>query len=778
MSILIRIVWRTLLGFLALLLVFGTAGIVYLESTLPSVETLKDIRLQVPLRVFTREGQLIAEFGEERRTPIALDQVPQTFIHAILATEDRRFYEHRGVDLRGLIRASFHLLSNASLKQGGSTITMQVARNFFLSRQKTFARKLSEILLAFKIEQELSKDDILTLYLNKIYFGKRAHGIAAAADIYYGCTVDRLSLDQMAMLAGLPQAPSSINPFHDPAAAYKRRKHVLERMLAYQFISEQDYLAAVDAPLPTPSRNRSTEIEAPYVAEMVRQVLFSRYGEALYEGGYEVYTTIDGTQQTMANLALRRALLEYDQRHGYRKTPHHFNLSKHKSAEQELLAWGEQLKRLPTYPGLLPGVVIRVDDQSIAVLLQDGRYIDIPWKGLSWARLQAKHHQKGPKPEKPSDIVAMGDVIYTQSDGTGSWKMSQVPEVGGALVALDPKKGAILALVGGFDYSLSPFNRVTQAERLPGSNFKPFLYAAALNEGYTLASVINDAPVIYTDPTTGVTWQPKNDSKKFYGPTRLRLSLTRSQNLATVRLLRAIGVETLISFAKRFGFKAEKLPPYLSLALGTAQVTPLEMATAYCVFANGGHKVEPYFIKTIKDYKGNLIYETPEPQPVPVISPSIAFLITSALQDAIQHGTGQRAKSLGRKDLAGKTGTTNDWLDAWYSGYNPDIVATAFVGFDAPRSLKEYGSMAALPMWMYFMEAALKNKSDRPLIPPPGILSLKIDPNTGLAAQPGQENAIYEFFAKETQPHRTPLSEEDKGVESAPGIVPPLESLF
>ncbi|MBP6103769.1 MAG: penicillin-binding protein 1A [Gammaproteobacteria bacterium] len=785
MNMLFRIVWRALLGCLCLALVLGTLGVIYLESTLPSVEVLKDIRLQVPLKVFTREGQLIAEFGEERRTPIALDQVPKTFIHAILATEDRRFYEHRGVDLRGLARASFHLLTNASLKQGGSTITMQVARNFFLSRQKTFARKLSEILLAFKIEQELSKDDILALYLNKIYFGKRAYGIAAAANIYYGCTVNHLTLDQMAMLAGLPQAPSSINPLHDPAAAYKRRKHVLERMLAYQFISEKEFAGAVDAPLPTQSQGRSTEVEAPYLAEMVRQALFARFGEALYEGGYEVYTTIDGAQQTMANAALRRALLEYDQRHGYRKTPYHFHLSTHKTAEQELLAWRQQLKAIPTYNGLLPGIVMRVEDQKIAVLLQDGRYIDIPWKGLSWARLQGKNNQRGHAPQKPSDVVVMGDVIYADTDESGTWKMSQVPQVGGALVALAPKNGAILALVGGFDYSLSPFNRVTQAERLPGSNFKPFLYAAALNEGYTLASVINDAPVVYTDPITGVTWRPQNNTKKFYGPTRLRVSLMRSQNIATVRLLRAIGVEKLIAFATRFGFKAEKLPPYLSLALGTAQVTPLDLAATYCVFANGGHRIEPYFITTIKDYQGKLIYEAPKPQPVPAISPSIAFLMTSALQDAIQHGTGQRAKSLGRKDLAGKTGTTNEWLDAWYSGYNPDIMTTAWVGFDEPRSLKEYGATAALPMWMYFMEAALKNKPDRPLIPPPGIVSVKIDPDTGLAAQPGQKNAIYEFFMENARPgRRTQIDpqittdHEDNAVDTAPGIVPPMESLF
>ncbi len=749
---LFRIVRRALVGTVALFIVFAITTVLYFRSTLPSVEILKDMRLQVPLKVFSNDGKLIAEFGEGRRTPIALNQIPKDLINAVLATEDWRFYEHPGVDLRGLIRATVSLLAHPSLKQGGSTITMQVARNFFLSRKKTFSRKLSEMLLAFKIENELSKDEILELYLNKIYFGKRAYGIAAAAEVYYGTTVDALTLDQIAMLAGLPQAPSTINPLHDPDAAYKRRKHVLERMLSLHFINEAQYKTAIDAPLPTQYHGHAIEIEAPYVAEMVRQELFAHYGESIYTLGYEVYTTIDSQQQFAANQALKRALLEYDQRHGYRKTKIHFGLSRQKTPEQELSNWISQLKEIPAFGDMLPGVVMQVAHQHISILLQNGRYIDIPWSGLSWARPQLKNYKLGALPKTPAEIVTIGDVIYAQQMPSQSWQMVQIPEAAGALVALEANSGAILALVGGFDYRLSNFNRVTQAERQPGSNIKPFLYAAALADGYTLASVINDAPIVYTDPITRVTWRPQNDSKKFYGPTRLRVSLTRSQNMVTIRLLQAIGVQKFLNFVEQLGFDRAKFPPYLSTALGAAQVTPLEMASGYCVFANGGNRVVPNLIKKIQDYQGNLIYEAPPPSDMPTLNPHVAFLITSALQDAIQNGTGRRAKSLGRTDLAGKTGTTNDWMDAWYSGYNRDIVATAWVGFDEPRTLKEYGAMAALPMWMYFMEATLKGKPEHTLTPPAGIVSVKIDPNTGLLAGEGQNNTVYEFFSENNLP--------------------------
>jgi penicillin-binding protein 1A len=785
METLFQIIRRSLLGTLALLVVLGIIAVLYLESTLPSVDMLKEMRLAVPLKIYANDGKLISEFGEERRTPIPLNQVPKDLIHAVLATEDRRFYEHPGVDFRGLLRAAVTLLTSSSIKQGGSTITMQVARNIYLTRQKTFVRKLSEILLALKIEKGLTKDEILELYLNKIYFGKRAYGIASAAAVYYGTTVDKLSLDQMAMLAGLPQAPSSINPLHDPDAAFKRRKHVLERMLSYDFITADQFKAAVDAPLPTKSHANTPEIDAPYVAEMVRQDLYARYGDAIYTLGYEVYTTIDSQQQLAANLALKKALFRYDQRHGYRKTKIHFKLSRHKTPEQELDNWTLELRDIPAYGDILPGVVMRVGNTNISVLLQDGRYIEIPWAGLSWARPQLKGARVGASPKKPSDVVTIGDVIYTEITQDQTWKMVQIPEVGGALVALAPDTGSILAMVGGFDYRLSSFNRVTQAQRQPGSNFKTFLYAAALANGYTLATKINDAPLVFTDPVSGVVWRPHNSTNKFYGPTSLRKSLARSQNMVAIRLLQAVGVKKFLEFSKSFGFNPEKFPPYLPLALGAGELTPLEVAAGYCVFANGGNRITPNLITKIKDYQGNLVYEAPPPTSIVTIGPQIAFLMTEGLKDAIQSsvGTGQRAKSLGRADLAGKTGTTNEWFDAWYSGYNRDVVVTTWVGFDDPRTLgdKEFGGVVALPMWMTFMETVLKDKPEHTLEPPAGIVSVKIDPNTGLLADENHPGAVSEFFTEETLPTQRASSLgmfDEEGGGSGNGYGASVEALF
>jgi penicillin-binding protein 1A len=783
MEILFHIIRRSLLGILALLVLLGIIGVLYLESTLPSVDMLKDMRLAVPLKIYTSDGKLISEFGEEHRTPIPLNQVPKDLINAVLATEDRRFYEHPGVDFRGLLRAGVALVTSSSIKQGGSTITMQVARNFFLTRQKTFVRKMSEILLALKIEKGLTKDEILELYLNKIYFGKRAYGIAAAAAVYYGTTVDKLSLDEIAMLAGLPQAPSSINPLHDPDAAFKRRKHVLERMLSYDFITTDQFKAAVDAPLPTKSHRHSAEIEAPYVAETVRQDLHARYGDAIYTLGYEVYTTINSEQQLAANMALKKALFKYDQRHGYRKAKLHFKLSKNKTPEQEIDSWTNELRDVPAYGNILPGVVMRMGSTDIAVLLQDGRYITIPWTGLSWARPQLKNARVGAAPKRPADIVSIGDVIYAEETPNEPWKMVQIPEVGGAIVALAPDTGSILAMVGGFDYNLSSFNRVTQAERQPGSGFKPFLWAAALSQGYTLATKINDAPLVFTDPVSGTVWRPHNSTNKFYGPTSLRKSLARSQNMVSIRLLQAVGVKKFLVFSENFGFNPEKFPPYLPLALGAGELTPLEVAAGYCVFANGGNRVTPNIITKIKDYQGKLIYEAPTPTSTVTIGPQIAYLMNEALKDTIQSsvGTGHRAKSLGRMDLAGKTGTTNEWFDAWYSGFNRDVVVTTWVGFDDPRTLgeKEFGGVVALPMWMYFMETVLKDKPEHSMEPPPGIVSVKIDPNTGLLASDNHPDAVSEFFTEETIPTQTASSlgmsgEDDGGTASANSV----EALF
>lgn len=745
MGLLFRVIYRSILGIFGILVIIVIIALAYIETTLPSVESIKDMSLAVPLRIFSSDGKLIGQFGEERRTPITLEQVPQTLINAVLATEDRRFYDHPGVDLRGLVRAGFKVLSNASMKQGGSTITMQVARNYFLTRKKTIIRKISEILLALRIEKAFTKDQILELYLNKIYFGKRAYGVQAASEAYYGVTIDQLSLAQMAMLAGLPQAPSSINPLHDPEAALKRRKYVLDHMLAYEFITQEEYQKALDEPLSANYYTRPVELDAPYVAEMVRQDLFARYGEAIYTLGYEVYTTIDSQQQIAANKALRRTLTNYDQRYGYRKAKYRCGLPRKKKVSDVQHEWLAEIKTLPIAGDLLPAVVTQINDSSAVVLLQNGNSVTLPWAGLSWTRFGS-----------PREIFTLGDVVYVQETQPNTWKLSQIPAVAGAFVSLEPDTGAVLSMVGGFDYNVSKFNRAAQAKRQTGSSFKPFLYAAALAEGFTLASVINDGPLTYVDPVTGSVWRPHNYGNKFYGPTRLRVSLKKSQNMVTIRLLQAITVKTAIDYIERFGIDRNKLPTFLSLALGIAELTPLEAAAGYCVFANGGYRVSPHLIKTIKDYEGNLIADLSTPPPEPAISPQIAYLITSALQDVIQSGTGVRAKTLGRSDLAGKTGTTNNFMDAWFSGYNRDIVATAWVGFDEDKSLgdKQTGGVVALPMWMDFMETVLKDKPEHAPPEPPGIVSVPINPSTGLLAREGQ-NALYEIFTEDTVPTST-----------------------
>lgn len=782
MSVLFGIIRRAILGTGLLLVLLGVGFAAYLESTLPSVEMLKDMRYQVPLRVYSSDGKLIAEFGEAKRTPITLDQVPQDLINAVLATEDRRFYDHSGVDLRGLLRAGVHLMTNVSIKQGGSTITMQVARNYFLTRKKTFVRKLSEILLALKIEKEFTKDEILEMYLNKIYFGKRAYGVAAAAETYYGTTVDKLTLDQIAMLAGLPQAPSSVNPLHDKDAAYKRRKHVLDRMLSYDFITQAQYDQAVNAPLPTKYYGRTIELEAPYVAEMVRLELFNRYGEAIYTLGYEVYTTVGSELQIAANNALRRALLEFDQRHGYRKPKQRLKSSSSKDPKIQREDWLNQLAEIPAYGHLLPAAVQSFSGGKLVALAQTGKTIEIPSSGYAGTRgllsvgdviFLQEIQKEVPQKENQKDAQKQKE---TQKEVQVSYKVVQVPEVSGAFVALNPQTGAIEALVGGFDYALSSFNRVTQAERQPGSNFKPFVYAAALDQGYTLASIFNDAPLTYVDPVTGVAWSPKNASGRFYGPTRLRVALKKSQNNVTVRLMQAVGVQPAIDFIERFGFDPNRLPPVLSLALGVGTVTPLELARGYCTFANGGYLITPYVIKSIKDYQGNSVEEFKPQPPVQIIRPQIAYLITSVLQDAIQSGTGVRAKALGRSDIAGKTGTTSDWLDAWFSGYNRNIMATAWVGYDEPKSTREYGSVAALPMWMYFMQVALKGTPEDPPPMPPGIVSTRIDPASGRVTS----NGMPELFIDDNVPGENHDNDEaasyfdDDNEESFSGI----ETLF
>jgi penicillin-binding protein 1A len=742
MTLFLHVLYRAVLGTIATAIFLGVGLIAYLEANLPSVEVLKEVRLQVPLRIYTQDGKFMGEFGENRRTPIPFNQVPPNLIHAILATEDRRFYEHYGVDLRGIARAAYFLLTKGTREQGGSTITMQVARNFFLTREKNLIRKLNEILLALKIEQELTKDEILGLYLNKVYFGKRAYGVQSAAEVYYGTTVDRLTLAQMAMIAGLPQAPTRINPLNDPEAALKRRKHVLDRMLNYEYITQEQYDEAINQPISAKYHQHPVEIDAPYVAEMVRQQLYEQYGEDAYTLGLVVYTTINSEHQIAANEALRRGLMEYDQRHGYRGHIDKWTTPPGKEP-LPLPNWLTKLRTIPRYAEFLPAVVTETDGQKITVLTATGESVDVPFKNLQWAK---------PGARKPAEVANIGHVIYVYLQPDKTWRLGQIPKASAALISLNPDTGAITSVGGGFDYYHSNFNRATQAERQPGSSFKPFIYATALSEGFTLSSLINDAPFVYVDPVSGALWRPQNHSHKFNGPMRLRTSLTKSQNVVAVRLLQAIGVPKLLEFSKKVGFNTEKFPPFLSLALGTASVTPLEMAAGYCVFANGGYAVKPYFIEVIRDYQGKLMYQAPPPEKAPVLSPQVAYLMASVLQDVVQNGTARRALSLGRQDLAGKTGTTNDKLDAWYSGFNRDIVATAWVGFDEPKTLGEYGAQAALPMWMYFIEKVLKDKPEHVPPQPEGIVTARIDPYTGLLAHDGQVNAIYELFVENQLP--------------------------
>lgn len=744
------IFFRVLLLVTAAALCAGLVIILYINAQLPSVSALEDKHLQTPLRIYTADGKLIGEYGEKRRTPITIEEVPPLLIDAILATEDKRFYEHSGVDLRSILRAALNLAVSGQKSQGASTITMQVARNFFLSRNKTFGRKLNEMLLAFKIERELPKDKILELYLNKIYFGKHAYGVQAAAQVYYGTTVEHLTLPQIAMIAGIPQAPSAINPIHNPNAARKRRLHVLKRMRHYGFIDEEAFEAANEAPVATHYHGRVVDMDAPHIAEMARQELVEKFGPSVYTSGFNAYTTIESRLQMFAQKALQEGLLEYDKRHGYRGPAGKLPSSEDKAH------WSALLKQYPKTALVLPAAVLEKHPERLQVLLPNSQEVSVPissWTGF----------RKSP---------SKGTVIYVSpSDDHKQWTLSQLPEVQGALVALNPKNGAILALVGGFDFHLSNFNRATQATRQGGSNFKPFIYVAALENGFTAASVINDAPVVYYDPVTKETWRPKNDSGEFYGPTRLRVGLAKSRNLVPIRLLRAVGIRKTIKMLERFGFDHNALPPNLSLALGAGTVSPLAMATAYATLANGGYKVASHLIQRVEDNQHTPIYQA-EPPTVPdkpsaeqseatvapqIIDPQTAYIMTSILQDTITMGTARKARVLLRSDLAGKTGSTNNNMDAWFTGYNGSLLASVWVGFDGARSVQEYGSQAALPVWIKFMQKALKDTPQIKPARPKGIITVKIDPETGLLAYPGQPNAIFELFRQGTAPTRSAM---------------------
>lgn len=744
----------------------------YMYIHLPDVHTLKNAQMEVPLRVYSSDGKLIAEFGDERRTPVTIDEVPKDLIWAVLATEDQRYFEHPGVDLIGLIRASKAVISSGRKSQGASTITMQVARNFFLTSQKTYSRKLNEMLLAIKIETSFSKRKILELYLNKIYLGHRAYGVAAASELYFGKPLNELTLAQLAMIAGLPQAPSRDNPISNPNAARERRNHVLLRMLENGHINKAAYQTAVKEPMTAQYHDQTVALSAPYIAEMVRATVVDVYGKEAYGSGLKVYTTVDSRLQVAANSALYNGLMGYERRHGYNGALENWGVHKRKHWDD----WAEQLADIESYQDLVPSVITEVASQSATALLADGDLITIPWAGLSWARPNIDDEYVGRLPETASEVVKPGDVVYLRHTDK-FWELTQLPEIEGAIVSMNPKNGAILSLVGGFSHHRSNFNRATQAERQPGSSFKPFVYSAALSHGYTLASIINDAPMVFHDKNSeDQLWRPQNDNQKFYGPMRLRAALTKSRNLVSIRILNTMGLRTAINYLHRFGFTDAQLPQSLTLALGAGSATPLQMATGYSIFANGGYRVKPFFIDHIERDNGELVYrETPftvcedcitddesgapqkadpsQPLPAPrVITPQNAYFITSVLQDVITQGTARRALALKRNDIAGKTGTTNNQFDAWFAGYNQDIVTAVWVGYDQPRSTYEFGNQLALPIWMDFMQVALRGKAEQKWEQPAGIVNVKIDPHSGLLAYPGQPDAIFESFTEENAP--------------------------
>ncbi|CAM2776628.1 TPA: penicillin-binding protein 1A [Legionella pneumophila] len=787
--------WRkglwALMSLFFLLIVAGSLLYLYLESQLPNVDSLKTVQLQVPLQIFSKEGLLIQEYGEKKRIPVTYDEIPPTLIHALIATEDQRFFEHPGVDVMGLGRAAVSMLKTGTKSQGGSTITMQVARNFFLSRKKTFLRKFNEIMLAIKIDRELSKEKILELYLNRVYLGNRAYGVGAAAMVYFGKSLKDLNLAELAMIAGLPQAPSTQNPIANPLAAKKRRDHVLERLLEEHYINEEQYQNAVNQPITAKYHGTNIKVEAPYVAEMIRQSLYDNFGPEAYTKGYKVYTTIDGKLQNTANEVVEKNLIAYDHRHGYRGPI--ANIGEKDSQSPKIRQ--KYLRQYPELNSLIPAVVTEVREKEATAALQNGQIIIIPWEGMSWARPALKRGGwVGKSPTKAQQVVAAGDIIYVHPTEK-SWQLAQIPEAESAMVAMNPKNGAIEVLVGGFNFSKSKFNRATQSSRQPGSSFKPFVYAAALNNGYNLATLINDAPIVVDDPSQPNLWRPHNVNLKFNGPTRLKQALVQSKNLVSIRILDDIGIDYTIDFLTRFGFNKKSLPRALSLALGSLSISPMDLTTAYAVFANGGYKVEPYLIDHITDADGKILLQA-KPSVVcdpcdkdkidastlapRVISEDIAFLMNTALRDVIQHGTGRAARVLNRQDIAGKTGTTNDQVDAWFAGFNPNLVVTTWIGFDNPKSLHEYAANLALPLWIDFMKVALKDKPETELKQPENVIAVRIDPVSGLLAKPNQENGIIEYFRQNEVP-----SEEDQGPvynahndQQEEELAPVEESLF
>lgn len=741
--------------------VLSLAGVyLYLSPNLPSVESLRSIELQIPLRIYSADSSLIEEFGEMRRTPIAFSAVPQDFINALLSAEDDNFANHYGVDFGSLLRAAAQILKTGNIQTGGSTITMQVAKNYFLTSERSFSRKANEILLALQIERELGKNEILELYVNKIYLGNRAYGIEAAANIYYGKSIGELSLAQMAMIAGLPKAPSSFNPIVNPSRSMTRRNWILGRMLKLGHISQQQHDQAVAEPEMARLHIASPDLHAPYIAEMVRQEMVALYGDKAYTQGFSVYTTISDELQGHSQEAVLNGLIDYDKRHGYR------------GPEARLLPeqWNTALANSRPYGTLEPAIVTGIDNDHIRVRLKNGSQQIVPWSSMRWARPFLSSRSMGKVPSSPDQVAQIGDLIRVQQKSDGQYWFAQLPKIQSALVSLDPHSGAIRALSGGFSFEQSSFNRAIQAKRQTGSSFKPFIYSAALDAGYTAASMVNDAPLEVFEPGMKEVWRPKNDNNTFLGPITLREALYRSRNIVSIRILQDIGIQYAIDHIARSGIERSNLPNSLSLALGAASLTPMEMTSAWATFANGGYKVEPYLIDSIYDRNQKLIYQArPSVTPWhakhanssqdslnladPVLDERTAYLVTDILKDVIRRGTGRRALALQRNDLAGKTGTTNDSVDSWFIGYNHSLITTVWSGFDQPSSLgNEFGSTISLPIWVDFMAKALHEQPESMQPEPKGLSVLRIDPVTGRVAPPGTADSYFEIFKDEEIP--------------------------
>ena len=763
---------------------------------MPNVEKLKDVKLQTPMQILTQEGELIGQFGEQKRKPLTYEEIPSQFIKALMAAEDDGFFEHRGVDIKGLLRAVSELILTGKKGSGGSTITMQVARNYFLSLEKTFLRKFNEILLAIEIERRLSKREIFSLYFNRVFLGHRAYGFEAASEVYYGKSISNLSLAQHAMLAGIPKAPSRNNPISGPSSAKERRNWVLKRMFSLKYINETEYLAASKSPVTARFHGSTVKFSAEYSAEMARREMLRLFGSGAYTDGYRVYTTIQERLQRVAQKEVVDGLLRYDKRHGYRGPERQFPVDEN-DRESQLGIWLSELQRAPKVDELIPAIIKGIQEKTASFILSDGSEYQLDWEdGLKQARPYISENRVGPYPKSAADILSIGDLVRVKYGENGRWQLSQIPEVQAALVALQPNTGAILSVVGGMGFSLSKFNRATQAFRQPGSNFKPFLYSAALEHGFTAASVINDAPIVLEDIALEETWRPENDGGKFYGPTRLRWALTKSRNIVSIRLLQKLGIGNLINYVENLGIQTRDFPRDLSLALGSQTMSPMQIATAYAVLANGGFSVKPYLIAQVEKLDGKIFYQnnpavachlcteeqedyqelsmeeillenTPEQEEKVfasrVMDARVNFIIDSILKDVIKLGTGRRALKLERDDIAGKTGTSNGPMDAWFSGYNSEIVTSTWVGFDnfTPLGRREFGGTAALPIWIEFMRQAMEDMPEQNRVTPTGVVLTRIDPITGLASKASNEKAIFEYFRIENSPTRNSLDSEN-----------------